>query len=82
LNKNRNYWGKKHLKYDLQGISKKPSKLILALEEYLARGDKVLEIGCGNGQDASYIAELGCNVTALDLNIDFIKDRKNKEQQG
>ncbi|GMK41445.1 methyltransferase [Paenibacillus sp. CCS19] len=37
-----------------------------------ARGTKVLEVGCGTGRTACYLASLGCNVTAIDRNKDMI----------
>ncbi len=36
------------------------------LQEWLPPGGKILEIGCGSGRDALYMASLGCRVTALD----------------
>ncbi|WP_336787308.1 class I SAM-dependent methyltransferase [Paenibacillus sp. MMO-177] len=37
------------------------------------RGTKVLEVGCGTGRTACYLASLGCNVTAIDRNKDMIQ---------
>lgn len=37
------------------------------------RGTKVLEVGCGTGRTACYLASLGCSVTAIDRNEDMIQ---------
>lgn len=37
------------------------------------RGTKVLEVGCGTGRTACYLASLGCNVTAIDRNTDMLQ---------
>ena len=37
---------------------------------------KVLDIGCGEGKDAVYMAECGCNVTAFDITESGIKKTK------
>lgn len=36
------------------------------LDKWLPAGGDVLEIGCGSGRDAAYMASLGCKVTATD----------------
>ncbi|WP_246070384.1 class I SAM-dependent methyltransferase [Paenibacillus kobensis] len=37
------------------------------------RGSEVLEVGCGTGRTACYLASLGCNVTAIERNKDMIQ---------
>lgn len=37
---------------------------------------KVLDIGCGEGKDAVYMAELGCDVTAFDITESGIRKTK------
>jgi SAM-dependent methyltransferase len=69
----KDYWGKKHLKYKSQGLSDKPSKFLLETKGYIKSGDRVLELGCGAGQDTISIAEMGCQVVALDINIDLAR---------
>ncbi len=36
------------------------------LQNWLPPGGRVLEMGCGSGRDALYMASLGCSITALD----------------
>ena len=42
------------------------AKFHALLKKWLPSAGKVLEIGCGSGRDALYMASLGCSVTALD----------------
>jgi SAM-dependent methyltransferase len=39
----------------------------------LGSGQKILEIGCGSGRDAAYIAKLGCDVHAIDGSVKLCK---------
>ena len=52
------------------------------LAEWFGRGllapGRVLELGCGNGRDATYLAGLGCHVDAVDFSaqaIDWARER-------
>lgn len=55
------------------------------LVEYFSQGltpQKVLEVGCGPGRNAIYMAQQGCHVSALDISenaIIWAKERANKE---
>lgn len=53
-----------------------PSQLRL-LE--LQKGQKVLDIACGNGQFSRKLYELGCEVTAIDISDKFIELNKNNK---
>lgn len=35
-------------------------------EEYVGEGDKLIELGCGNGRDAEFLGSQGVEVTAVD----------------
>ncbi|QOR64974.1 methyltransferase domain-containing protein [Cytobacillus suaedae] len=56
------------------------------LVDYFNKGlapKKVLEIGSGPGRNAIYMAQKGCNVTALDISenaIQWAKERANKNE--
>lgn len=56
------------------------------LVEYFDKGLKptrVLEIGCGPGRNAIYMAQTGCKVDALDISqhaIDWATERANEEE--
>lgn len=47
-------------------IPEAPSPFALAVGSDLSAQSRILEVGCGNGRDASYFAETGHMVTALD----------------
>ena len=44
-----------------------PSIVVEQNKSLFKPGDKVLDIGCGNGRNAIYLAGLGCNVDAFDV---------------
>ena len=68
------YWGLEPAAFldDLrEAAEKEPAKL------------KVLDIGCGEGKDAVYMAERGCKVTAFDITESGIRKTKRlAEQKG
>ena len=66
------YWGLKpapFLNELLESSSKKPSEL------------DVLDIGCGEGKDAVYLASLGCRVTAFDITESGIRKTYRLSEQ-
>lgn len=55
-----------------------PTKEFVAFFQSLGEGDaKVLDVGCGQGRDALFIAKLGYHVTAIDFSPIGISDLKN-----
>ncbi|NOU63516.1 methyltransferase domain-containing protein [Paenibacillus sp. LMG 31461] len=54
------------------------------LKKYpIDKGKKVLEVGCGTGRTACYLAEQGCDVTAIDIRPEMINKAKIRaEKQG
>lgn len=59
--------------YDSKYIEKKlywgnkPHELVVQIKKYLPQGSSVLDLGCGEGQNASYLAKNGFRVTAVDV---------------
>jgi len=49
-----------------------PSPFAMAVQSELPAGSSIIEIGCGNGRDASFFARLGHSVTAIDLSEEAI----------
>ncbi len=52
------------------------------VHDYLARtfraGDHILELNCGTGEDAIWLAKRGVRVTATDVSLDMLKQAQNK----
>ena len=42
------------------------------LRRWIPLGSQVLEIGCGSGRDARFLADLGCRVTATDASDELL----------
>jgi SAM-dependent methyltransferase len=45
-------------------------------------GDRILDIGCGNGKDAAALAEMGATVLGIDCHADFLKDASQLLKKG
>lgn len=59
------YWNKFYAKNKEQNLE--PSLFAsYVLSNFLKKGDDLIELGCGNGRDAVYIAKHGINVLAVD----------------
>ncbi len=61
---NRDYWNQ-YYKNDV--CSKQPSPFAQYVATLIEPGRRLVELGCGNGRDAVYLAAQGLKVTALDL---------------
>ena len=48
-------------------------------DEYISKGS-ILEIGCGTGNDARWLAKKGFNVTAIDISEEEIANAKEKDK--
>jgi SAM-dependent methyltransferase len=48
------------------------------LETVVRPGMRVLELGCGSGEDTRWFAEHGCDVTALDVSPEMVKVARQK----
>lgn len=61
---------------------KGPDENLVEYFEMIKDPKKVLEIGCGPGRNAIYMAKKGCNIDALDISenaIDWAKERAEEE---
>ena len=57
--------------------------LVAWFGEGLLRPGRVLELGCGHGRNATYLASLGCSVDAVDFSAQAIEwARERAEQAG
>lgn len=64
--KTREYYDNHGISLAHQYASADLTRLHTLLQKWLPPGGRVLEMGCGSGRDALYMASLGCWVTALD----------------
>lgn len=60
-------WDKKHTEGQHDWFADEPSTLAFKASKIISEGQRVLEIGCGNGRDARFFARKGFNVTATDF---------------
>jgi SAM-dependent methyltransferase len=67
LNEALHFWEGKHRKYATQDWNERHNSLAGIAVEMLPADSRVLELGCGQGQDAVYIAEHGHYVLATDF---------------
>ncbi|RLL46565.1 class I SAM-dependent methyltransferase [Oceanobacillus piezotolerans] len=57
------------------------TKQLLAKEK-INKATKILDVGCGTGQTAAYLAEMyGCQISAIDASATMIKKAKNRFRQ-
>lgn len=61
------FWEKSYQDYDTIAFSNKPNVTITEFEHLLNDQSKVLDVGCGEGQNAIYLAQKGHHVDAFDL---------------
>lgn len=66
---------------DTSTSSDLPSAWLMRFSPVIESGFKVLELACGNGRNTRFLASLGCQVTAVDINpmpevpagVDFLR---------
>lgn len=61
------FWNDKHQKYASQSFVSKPNFFAEEIVGLLKPGTMLVDLGCGQGQDATYFAEHGLSVTACDF---------------
>ena len=60
---------------------KEPSSFSKKFTQYISKGDKVLDAGCGSGRDSFYLAENGFNVSGVDISAVAIKRAKEEAKK-
>ena len=73
----RSMWERKHSAGVHDYFRDQPSDLAKITKKYLKKNSTILELGCGNGRDAAYLAKEGYKVLATDFSEAVIV--KNKE---
>ena len=76
------FWEKSYQKDDTIAFSDKPNTTITEFEHLLHMQAKVLEAGCGEGQNAVYLAQKGYQVDAFDLSEHGIAKLKRRCEQS
>ena len=73
------YWNKKFQKQNYFGIE--PTDFAVEIVEFLKeRNVKILlDLGCGQGRDSTYLSNNGFQVTALDFSKEALKSIKDKK---
>ncbi len=61
------FWEKAYQDFDTAAFSIEPNAAVTEFEHLMNRQSKVLDVGCGEGQNAIYLAQQGHLVDAFDL---------------
>lgn len=77
MNGQKDHWNELHTKGALDYFSKNPSLEALEFAKYLSPNSKILELGCGVGNDSNFFVSQGHTVSATDFSEIAIE--KNKE---
>lgn len=72
------FWEKSYQEDDTIAFSNKPNATVTEFEHLINSQSKVLEVGCGEGQNAIYLAEQGHLVDAFDLSEHGIAKLKRR----
>lgn len=72
------FWEKAYQEEDTITFSKEPNRTIIEFEHLISTQSNVLEAGCGEGQNAIYLAQKGYKVDAFDLSESGIAKLKHR----
>ena len=61
------FWEKAYREKDVVAFSSKPNATIMEFENLFCKEAHILDVGCGEGQNAIYLAKQGYHVDAFDL---------------
>ena len=64
---NRPFWEEAFSRLEAVDTFGGPAEELVGVADSLPRGASVLDVGCGEGRNALYLAERGCDVTAIDI---------------
>ena len=76
------FWEKSYQEDDTIAFSDQPNTTITEFEHLLHMQSRVLEAGCGEGQNAVYLAQKGYQVDAFDLSEHGIAKLKRRCEQS
>lgn len=65
----RDRWNERYRRRDVGALGRVPSRWLVAHRTLLGaqRGGRALDLGCGDGRNALFVAELGFEVDAIDI---------------
>lgn len=73
------FWEKAYQNEDIDAFSSEPNATINEFEHFLSKQSKIIDVGCGEGQNAFYFAKQGyCNVDAFDISEHGIAKLKRR----
>lgn len=72
------FWEKAYQEYDTVAFSIEPNTTVTEFEHLISSPSKVLDVGCGEGQNAIYLAGKGHSVDAFDLSEHGIAKLKHR----
>lgn len=73
----------KYYRENRHGLGEPTKEIVAFFDEYDQKGAKVLDVGCGQGRDALFIARRGHAVVAVDLSPSGIRDlRRDADSEG
>ncbi|MCM1386189.1 MAG: methyltransferase domain-containing protein [Bacillus sp. (in: Bacteria)] len=72
------FWEKAYQEYDTITFSNKPNPTITEFEHFIDNSSRILDVGCGEGQNAIYLAQQGHYVDAFDLSEHGIAKLKHR----
>src|SRR5579872_5524903 len=61
------YWKNVHTKYKTQDWIRKPTIFATEVIQYFPHNGRILELGCGQGQDGIYFSKQGYEVLSTDF---------------
>ena len=78
------FWEEAYQDENTVAFSSEPNATVKEFEHLLGNQSKIIDIGCGEGQNAFYLAKQGyCNVNAFDISEHAIaKLRQKCEKEG
>lgn len=69
----KSYWNELHTQGDIDHYSDRPTDFAIEVSKFISPQAKILELGCGVGNDAAFLAKNGYDVVATDFSDIAIK---------
>ena len=76
------FWEELYSQLDAPDPFGVPSKEFTDLAQWMPRGSSVLDLGCGAGRNALFLAERGLDVSAVDISLLAVQKLQHRARQG